>query len=163
MEHPCVEVTVKVCMPEARRKRRWFFTMRFGPSQFTVPITTQEEFKAMAVTPLPMHNKLTWTVSIKDAAGNDAYVADPVWSVTGPITILSSEPPVAARGAKVALPQYSCTVAAGAETGTADVTFTCDADLSPDSTKQLIAVGTMVIAPGEATVVELVPGTPEPV
>ena len=68
------------------------------------------------------------------------------------------------KGAKVSSADgYSITIHSSDKSGVGDVTFTCDADLSPTSTKPIVASAQVVVAPGEAVVVELVPGTPEPV
>ena len=68
------------------------------------------------------------------------------------------------KGNKIAKSDgYSITVFASDQTGTASVTFTCDADLTAATTTPLVAVGQLVIVgAGEATVVELVPGAPVP-
>jgi hypothetical protein len=55
---------------------------------------------------------------------------------------------------------YHATVQSGSETGAGNLTFSCDADLG-EGTKPLIATAAIVVASGEAVVVELVPGEPQ--
>lgn len=47
----------------------------------------------MAVVQLRTNEKVDYSVIVKDATGADARVASPLWTVTGPVKILVSNPP----------------------------------------------------------------------
>ena len=80
MVAPCVEVIVKVCHPahppvEAPDLQAH---IRLGDVAYTAPFPSGG-LTTMAVTQLPPNHKITYTVAVKDAVGNPAFVADPTW------------------------------------------------------------------------------------
>lgn len=225
------------------------------------PISTEGGAITMAVVQLKPNEKVPFSVAIKDAQGNNAYVQHPQWRISGVIAVVegtavpdnvvsgggeigggpiippeqpggpsgpperprptpptpghgpdipsvpgqappgspefrppgspggpplpgeppSTEPPPGNLppfaqhpdigiphpqpiGAREGVPQpseYSITVKATGETGVGTVTFACDADLG-EGQKLILATAEIAVAPGEAVVVELVPGTPVP-
>jgi hypothetical protein len=87
----------------------------------------------------------------------------PVPAPPRPAQPISPAPPyVDPRGGAKLTGPYSATVAATGPYGPGTLTLVGDADLG-EGQRLLMATCAILVAPGEATVVELIPGTPEPV
>ena len=91
------------------------------------------------------------SVNIRDKKGNPAQVQNPVWS--------SSEAGTASVTVDPANPLKAVVAAVGPVDEASMITFEADADMG-DGVKPIIATLDLVVTSGEATVVEIVAGTP---
>jgi hypothetical protein len=108
---------------------------------------------AMAVVELNIDQQVTFTLDPRDRAGNPARLDGvPTWAAEN-TTVLALEP--SADG-------LTCVARSTDLTGETTVTATCDADLDVGEERIILGVATVVVGSGEAQVVELVAGAPEP-
>jgi hypothetical protein len=88
---------------------------------------------------------------LKDRRGNPATVQDPQWVSLEEATVTVTPDPTN--------PLKALIKAVGPVDEASQIQFTCDVDLG-EGVKPLLALLDVVVTGGEATIVELVPGTP---